>query len=566
MTPFAGIQRMLGKSLRTLPSRMSLFVFGTTFITTAVCAYTSISSFQQFLDERIDEKFPHILIDTADRIENWYEAVVFGMESYSETTDLIPRDATLKEMRDLGQNLAFRKKTADQLSDFLEQSNRIDALFVLNDYGETIAWAGKRPALFKEHLQRLAEVDHSTVSNLIRLDDDVLQSVSIPLFNQNKKKVASLHALVDVDVLLPLLKSDQIGESGRIFILDEIGQPFILQQMQEGYRYSEPDDENETLVERYTNDAKERVIGSSLPFGHFGWTLAVEELQSEVFAPRTAIVRKVLGLNLTIILFFSGISILLARTISRPVRELATAARRITNGETDVVIMERSAHDEIALLTLAFNRMSKKLHHNQVELKGKQRRIEASNAQLKAQNHELQGMVETLNQLSITDGLTKLYNHRYFQQQLRVEIARATRSKTPLFIVLIDIDNFKNLNDHYGHAAGDLALVRVADIMREQIRENDLLARYGGEEFALVPGQTDLEGALSLAEKIRMAIGNARFQLDTSSIAENVSITVSVGVAPFTGDLKQSFNHADQALYRAKGDGKDCVRLYGVDS
>jgi diguanylate cyclase (GGDEF)-like protein len=215
---------------------------------------------------------------------------------------------------------------------------------------------------------------------------------------------------------------------------------------------------------------------------------------------------------------------------------------------------------------LAFNRMSKKLHHNQVELKEKQKRIEASNGQLKAQNHELQGMIETLNRLSITDGLTKLYNHRYFQQQLRVEIARARRSKAPLFIVLLDIDNFKNLNDHYGHAAGDLCLVRVADIMRDQIRENDLLARYGGEEFALVPGQTDLEGALSLAEKIRMAIGNARFQLGTSSVAEKVSITVSIGVAHFTGDLKQSFNHADQALYRAKGDGKDCVRLYGVDA
>jgi diguanylate cyclase (GGDEF)-like protein len=308
------------------------------------------------------------------------------------------------------------------------------------------------------------------------------------------------------------------------------------------------------------------VIGSSIRFGHFGWTLNVEELQSEAFAPRTAIVRKVLALNLTIILFFSGISILLARTISRPVRELAVAARRITDGETDVVIMERSAHDEIALLTLAFNRMSKKLYHNQVELKEKQKRIETSNVQLKAQNHELQSMIETLNRLSITDGLTKLYNHRYFQQQLRVEIARATRSNTPLFIVLLDIDNFKNLNDHYGHAAGDLSLVRVADIMREQIRENDLLARYGGEEFALVPGQTDLEGALALAEKIRMAVGNARFQLDTLSVAEKVSITVSIGVAHFTGDLKQSFNHADQALYRAKGDGKDCVRLYEVDA
>ncbi|MBW2714061.1 MAG: diguanylate cyclase [Deltaproteobacteria bacterium] len=445
-------------------------------------------------------------------------------------------------------------------------STRFNALFILDEKGDEIAWAGRHPTLSEEVRSQLAAIETSSISNLLRMENEKVQFISIPLITGGGDKVASLHALVDLKVLLPLLQSDQIGESGRIYLLDEAGSPFITEQFQDGFEQSPPELWSKPHVQRYQNGADEHVIGCSVRFGHFGWTLAVEELQSEAFAPRTAIVRKVLVLNLTIILFFSGVSIWLARTISRPIQELAAAARRITNGETDVVIMERSAHDEIALLTLAFNRMSKKLYHNQIELREKQGRIQGSNTQLTAQNHELQSMVAKLNRLSITDGLTNLYNHRYFQQQLRVEIARATRAKTPLFIVLIDIDDFKNLNDHYGHAAGDLTLTRVADIMREVIRENDLLARYGGEEFALVPGQTDLEGALSLAEKIRMAIGNARFQLDTSSVAEKVSVTISVGVAHFTGDLKQSFNHADQALYRAKADGKDCVRLYGVDT
>jgi diguanylate cyclase (GGDEF)-like protein len=565
MRLFAGPQHILKKRFRTLPSRISLFVFGSTVLTTAVCAYISINSFQEFLDERIDEKFPSVLMETASTIEHWYGALGTGLDSYQENEHLIPGELTAEAFQEVAKSRVYRLDAVHALKGLLQASTRFSALFILNPAGKAVAWAGEHPQLPLENLEKLGGTDHPSISNLVRVGDNAYQFVSIPLRNEAGDILASLHGIVDLEALANLVQSEQIGESGKIFILDEKGRTFTSLESRESYEHILPELWADPKIQRYRNDQDERVIGCSIRLGHFGWTLAVEELQSEAFAPRTAIVRKVLVLNLTIILLFSGISLLLARTISRPVRELAKGARRITAGETDVVIMEHSAHDEIALLTLAFNRMSKKLHQNQLDLNEKQERIEKNNAQLLGQNRELQGMVAKLNELSITDGLTKLYNHRYFQQQLRVEIARATRSKAPLFIVLIDIDNFKNLNDHYGHAAGDLILSRVADIMRTAIRENDLLARYGGEEFALVPGQTDLEGAMALAEKIRMSIGEARFQVDTSSVAEKVTITVSVGVAHFTGDLKQSFNYADQALYRAKADGKDCVRLYGVD-
>lgn len=565
MRLFAGPQHIFKKCFRTLPSRISLFVFGSTVLTTAVCAYISINSFQEFLDERIDEKFPSVLMETASQIEHWYGTLGTGLSSYRDNEHLVPGELTTEEFQKLAKSRVYRLDTVHALKGLLQTSTRLSSLFILDPTGTGVAWAGEHPELPMETLQKLGETNHPSISNLVHVGDKAYQFVSIPLRNEAGDILASLHGIVDLEALADLVQSDQIGEYGKIFILDEMGRTFTSLEPREGYEHILPELWADPKIQRYRNDQDERVIGCSIRLGHFGWTLAVEELQSEAFAPRTAIVRKVLVLNMAIILLFSGISILLARTISRPVRELANGARRITAGETDVVIMEHSAHDEIAVLTLAFNRMSKKLHQNKLELNEKQERIEKNNTQLLGQNRELQGMVAKLNQLSITDGLTKLYNHRYFQQQLRVEIARATRSKTPLFIVLIDIDNFKNLNDHYGHAAGDLVLSRVADIMRTVIRENDLLARYGGEEFALVPGQTDLEGALALAEKLRMSIGEARFQIDTSSVAENVSITVSIGVSHFTGDLKQSFNYADQAMYQAKADGKDCVRLYGVD-
>jgi diguanylate cyclase (GGDEF)-like protein len=137
---------------------------------------------------------------------------------------------------------------------------------------------------------------------------------------------------------------------------------------------------------------------------------------------------------------------------------------------------------------------------------------------------------------------------------------RAARTDEPLALILIDLDDFKTLNDRFGHAVGDAVLRKTADVMNEVIRDMDLLARYGGEEFALLASQTTLEGAAVLAEKIRIAISEARFSVvhdDDGPVW--VSITASLGVAAFRGDAKAFFNDADRALYRAKDAGKDCV-------
>ena len=192
-------------------------------------------------------------------------------------------------------------------------------------------------------------------------------------------------------------------------------------------------------------------------------------------------------------------------------------------------------------------------------------RLRDNQRKLEVQNQELQRVNEVFQQLSITDGLTKLHNHRFFQDHLPREMKRSDRTNSPLCLILIDIDDFKKLNDQFGHAAGDHVLRRVADIMNDCIRDTDLLARYGGEEFALLASQTDLEGALYLAERIRDATARARFSVTEDDRTHEVSITVSLGVAPYRGDRKAFFNDADRALYSAKNAGKDCVVVAGED-
>ena len=128
----------------------------------------------------------------------------------------------------------------------------------------------------------------------------------------------------------------------------------------------------------------------------------------------------------------------------------------------------------------------------------------------------------------------------------------------PLSLMLIDIDDFKQLNDTYGHAAGDQVLARLAGLVGEAIRDSDALARYGGEEFVVLSGGTDLSGAHVLAEKIRLWIEQARFPIDDREWP--LSITVSIGVAQYQGCARQLFRAADMALYRAKDQGQELRR------
>jgi diguanylate cyclase (GGDEF)-like protein len=249
---------------------------------------------------------------------------------------------------------------------------------------------------------------------------------------------------------------------------------------------------------------------------------------------------------------FSLLAYEITAAIVRPLEALSEAARRISQGELEVEIADTHTHDEIGLLTRTFDDMAQRLRRNRGE-------IEQQHRQLREQNEQLQQANEVLEQLSITDGLTKLHNHRYFQEALTREIKRVTRTHEPLAMLLVDIDDFKALNDQLGHADGDAVLVRIGRILNESVRESDVLARYGGEEFVVLATGTDLEGALFLAEKVRMAVAEARFALE--STREPMRVTVSIGVAQFAGDRRRFFDGADRALYRAKAAGKNCVVL-----
>ena len=183
--------------------------------------------------------------------------------------------------------------------------------------------------------------------------------------------------------------------------------------------------------------------------------------------------------------------------------------------------------------------------------------IVARSAGLALENAELLKRTE---ELSIIDELTGSYNYRYFVQKLQEEKKRAVRYKLPLSIIMIDIDWFKKLNDGYGHEAGNMVLKALATITKECIRDVDIFARYGGEEFVVILPQTPLEEAQRIGERIRAQVETSI--IDTGPQTGKVKITVSIGVSsyPENGRSEEELvSVADQALYQAKGSGKNLV-------
>jgi diguanylate cyclase (GGDEF)-like protein len=164
---------------------------------------------------------------------------------------------------------------------------------------------------------------------------------------------------------------------------------------------------------------------------------------------------------------------------------------------------------------------------------------------------------------AIYDELTRLYNYRYFQDRVASEVRRAQRYDHALTLLMIDADDFKAFNDTRGHLAGNVALRRLATVLRKSVREVDVAARYGGEEFAILLPSTPKLGALKLAEKLRQAVEKAGIGRDAAG--KGRPLTVSIGVASLPGDAgtaEELVERADRALYVAKSMGKNCVKPF----
>lgn len=169
-------------------------------------------------------------------------------------------------------------------------------------------------------------------------------------------------------------------------------------------------------------------------------------------------------------------------------------------------------------------------------------------------------MLQKLKKMAITDGLTKLFNSRYFYTQLEMEIDRLNRYKHPLSLLLIDIDNFKSYNDRFGHLDGDKVLSGFGEIISKCLRGMDSAYRYGGEEFTILLPETPISEAVKVAERIQNILTETQFRSMTGALSQ---ITVSIGITEYSTDedLSSFILRADRAMYLSKDKGKNNISI-----
>ncbi|HPF16818.1 MAG TPA: diguanylate cyclase [Thermotogota bacterium] len=166
---------------------------------------------------------------------------------------------------------------------------------------------------------------------------------------------------------------------------------------------------------------------------------------------------------------------------------------------------------------------------------------------------KLSGMIKCLKKASVTDGLTKLYNHKKILELLNLEIDRAKRYKRDVSIMMLDIDHFKRVNDDYGHVVGDTVLERLAFVIKQQIRDLDMVGRYGGEEFLIIFPEINQSQAYQVAERLRKTVEALIFD-------DGLTITISGGVAEYSDEKTEHFiKKADDNLYKAKNSGRNKI-------
>jgi two-component system cell cycle response regulator len=233
-----------------------------------------------------------------------------------------------------------------------------------------------------------------------------------------------------------------------------------------------------------------------------------------------------------------------------------------------VTALGETEHIVQGLNTGADDYISKPYHFQELEARVRAMlRIKRLQDELDQKNRELEVANKRLRKLSITDGLTGLYNHRHVHELLRDEFERSRRSEEPLAVCMLDLDRFKAVNDTYGHPTGDVILYETARILDETAREIDMVGRYGGEEFIAILPNTDEDEAGRFAERVRRAVEEYLFRDEENEIR----MTCSLGVASFPArgvdEPEELLKKADEALYQAKGSGRNrVVRASAMDA
>ncbi len=283
---------------------------------------------------------------------------------------------------------------------------------------------------------------------------------------------------------------------------------------------------------------------------------------------RKVIIFSIVSFIITFIIFYFIALIIIDKSFLQRLLIINERIKKIAKGDYQTKIKIKG-NDELSEIAKSINKMAADIESAMNQLKDNTKILEKKvferTKELEFKNHSLTKLSKKLEQMASTDFLTGLLNRRAILKKIQEEKIRFKRAKKPFVLILIDIDNFKNINDVYGHNVGDDVLKKFAQTLKASIREQDFVARWGGEEFLLFLPETNLKGGEILAEKIREIISTTDFPINKNI---KIKITITAGVSAYNDIGKEEdeiLKEIDIALYKGKREGKNIVVVFEGD-
>ena len=531
------VSRLL-QALRLDSIRRKLLVFAllATLIPSFTTAWISYQQNKRSLTEKVTRELQSVSAQTAREMDLWikerlYELRVFaGSYEVSENLDRMARGGRAGVERPRVRLTDYLRSVRERFADYQE-------LLVVNAEGGEVASSASQPT--PSHLPRgwatTIRTDNAVVGDAY-WDDALKKGVvvfAVPIYQAGGRLLGALTAKVDLAAAYRLLRRFTAGESSRLYLITADGRALVGSRSgpAELTRRSLDAGATRRLLERegtvveYAGLDGQGVVGTLKRVPQLDWAVLAEVPASEAFR-EVARLRNVTVLIVTAL--FVGVGLLayfLGLLITRPLDRLREGAGKVAGGDLAVVLPIVSG-GELGYVTEVFNDMAARLRDGRRELE----------------------------RLSVTDHLTGLYNRRYLMDMLALEIRRSRRMHHPFAVLMADVDNFKPYNDALGHLEGDAALERIAAILRDTSRDVDCAARYGGEEFVVLMPETEMQGAVEMAERIRTRLA------EDGAIGPKLTLSVGVAQFPADGETPEALlARADAALYQAKRDGRNRI-------
>ncbi len=536
------------QGLRSIKAKVIIFALLATLVPSVVLGLLHYKNSLGLLQDKVSQSLQMTAEDVARESSQWLENRRQDLDVFSQSYTVV--DNVKKALEG---NPNSRDEISAYLRSVLRRSPDLDGLAIFSLSGDLIVSTDNSSWALPEPWLSASTLDNLELQLPVRDAGSLLMGAHMTDFDG--KRAGFLAGRVRLRQLDATLNSITSSGNETVRIIDQ-AQRVVSQD--DDRALAGDDILGESLIERlregntvnfWREDGTEIVARMSV-MPDSRWSVMAERDAVDAFAEINSFRRLTVIVSGSLIVIMALIAYLFSTRTLAPLRRLTEGATEVASGDLNVRIKVRGK-DEISYLTEVFNNMVERL------ALGRQQ-VEKTSQTLRQQNRSLKV-------LSNTDSLTGLYNRQHLTNRLERLLTASEEAQTPFAILMIDLDRFKALNDEYGHVAGDEAIRRIAEHIRDTLRKSDYAARFGGEEFVVLLPKVDAAHAFELAERLRLAVASTPVHFDDHKLR----VTASIGVSSYpehgsNGDLL--FRRADAALYQAKDKGRNTTVIAGEAS